>query len=88
MILKKLNKMVEKVHGFEKKAGFEKTPKKQLVGWLKKEIKNYEKAKTKLIKQNKLMDITVLVMQIAKREDISLNKAWKRWWRKSKKYLK
>ena len=81
----KLNKEISK---FEKKAGFDKTSKAQLVKWLEEEVNNYKKAKTKLIKRNKLMDIIVLVMQIAKRENMSLDEAWKRWWKKSEKYLR
>jgi hypothetical protein len=82
------NKLMKEISAFEKKADFEKTSKTQLIKWLKEEIKNYEKAKTNLIKKNKLMDIIVLVMQIAKRENISLDDAWKKWWKKSEKYLK
>ena len=77
---------IKQVYLFEKKAGFEKTSKEQLVKWVEEEIKNYKKAKTKIIKRNKLMDIVVLVMQIARRENMSLDEAWKRWWWKSKKY--
>jgi hypothetical protein len=81
------DKSIKEIYNFEKKAGFEKTSKKQLVKWLKNEIKNYEKAKTKIIKRNKLMDIIVLVKQLARRENMSLDEAWSRWWKKSRKYL-
>lgn len=81
------DKLNKEIHKFEKKAGFEKTSKKQLVKWLKEEIKNYENAKTKLKKENKLMDIIILVTQIARRENISLDEAWVKWWKKSERYL-
>ena len=80
--------LMKEISAFEKKAGFEKTSKKQLVTWIKEEVKNYENAKTDLIKRNKLLDIIALVMQIAIREDYSLDSAWKRWWKKNQKYLK
>jgi len=82
------NKISEEVYDFEKKVGFDKTSKSQLMKWLKKEIKNYEKAKSKSIKQNKLIDIMVLVFQISRREGMSIDSAWKKWWVNSKKYLK
>jgi len=34
------------------------------------------------------MDTIILIIQIAKRDNISLDAAWKKWWVKSKKYLK
>ena len=80
--------LIENISDFEKDADFEKTSKRQLVKWLREEIDNYENVKTKLVKRNKLMDIIVLVMQIAKRENMSLDDAWIRWWAKSRKYLK
>lgn len=76
----------KEIYEFEKEAGFDKTPKKQLVKWLKDEIRNYEKAKSKLIKRNKLMDILALIFQISRREGMSMDSAWKRWWWKSRKY--
>jgi hypothetical protein len=81
------DKLSKEIYAFEKKAGFDRTPKTQLIKWLKEEIKNYEKAKSELIKRNKLMDIMVLVFQIARREGMSVDSAWKRWWWKSRKYL-
>lgn len=82
------NNMSKEIHNFEKQAGFDKTSSKQLVKWLKEEIKNYEEAKSKVIKQNKLMDILCLTIQISRRENMNLDNAWIRWWWKSKKYLK
>ncbi|MBU0907225.1 MAG: hypothetical protein KKD18_05335 [Nanoarchaeota archaeon] len=79
--------LVRKINQFEIKAKFERTPKEKLTRWLKKEIKEYETAKTKSKKSDKLIDIIILSMQIAERENISLDAAWKRWWVKSKKYL-
>ena len=80
--------LIKEIYEFEKKCGFDKTSKDKLVGWLEEEIKNYKKAKTKIIKRNKLMDIICLVMQIARRDNMSLDEAWKRWWWKSRKYLR
>ncbi|RLE43752.1 hypothetical protein DRJ16_03530 [Candidatus Woesearchaeota archaeon] len=81
-------KLTNEIESFEKKAGFEKTSKKQLSRWLKEETKDYEKAKTKSRKSNKLMDIIILTLQLAHRDKISLDDAWKTWWKKSGKYLK
>ena len=85
MGFKKLTKQINK---FEKKSGFEDTSIKTLTSWLKKEIKEYESAKTKSKKANKLTDIIILVIQISRREGISLDQAWKKWFEKSKKYYK
>ena len=87
-MVKEINKLVKKVNDFEKKADFEDTSIKTLTSWLKKEIKEYENAKTKSKKANKLTDIIILVIQIAKREGINLDQAWKKWFEKSKKYYK
>lgn len=82
------NKISKEVYNFEKKVGFDKTSKAQLVKWLKKEVKNYEKTNSKSVKQNKLIDIMVLVFQISRREGMSIDSCWKKWWIDSKKYLK
>jgi hypothetical protein len=82
------NQMSKEIYNFEKKAGFEKTSSGQLVKWLGDEVENYKKEKSKVRKQNKLMDIICLSMQISRRENMNLDNAWKRWWWKSKKYLK
>jgi len=81
------NKMSKNIYDFEKIAGFDKTSDKRLVLALKKEIREYEKAESKLKKQNKLMDMVVLVMQISRRKEMSLDDAWVRWWKKSEKYI-
>jgi hypothetical protein len=60
------DKLSKEVYEFEKKSGFENTSKGQLIKWLKEEIKNYEKSKTNIIKRNKLIDIIILVVQIAR----------------------
>lgn len=82
-----LDKISKSIYQFEKKAHFDKTSKKKLVKWLAEEVKNYKKAKTLSIKSNKLADIICLVMQIARREHISLDKALKKWFLNSRKYL-
>ena len=82
------SKMSKELYDFEKEAKFDKTPTKQLVIWLEEEIQNYKKSKSKTIKQNKLMDIICLAIQISRREKMDLDHAWKRWWWKSLKYLK
>lgn len=82
-----LDKMSKNVYEFEKAAGFDGTVEDRLVLALKKEIKEYEAAGSKVIKKNKLMDMIVLVMQISRRKDISLDDAWVRWWKKSGKYV-
>jgi hypothetical protein len=82
------NKLSKEIHNFEKKASFEKTSTKQLEQWLKREAENYKNEKSKVKKENKLIDIMVLVFQISRRENINLDKAWKFWWINSRKYLK
>jgi hypothetical protein len=88
MVKTNFDRLMQEIYSFEKNAGFDKTSKPQIAKWLKEELANYRKAKTKLIKQNKLMDIIILVMQIARRENMSLDEAWIKWHKKSKKYLK
>jgi len=80
--------MSKELFDFEKGAKFDKTSTKQLIIWLEEEIQNYKKSKSKTIKQNKLMDIICLSIQISRREKMDLDHAWKRWWWKSLKYLK
>ncbi len=82
------NEISEEIYKFEKKAGFDKTSIAQLTKWIEEEVQNYKKAKSKIIKQNKLLDIICLVLQISRREGMSLDDAWERWWWKSRKYLK
>ena len=79
--------MSKEIYNFEKEARFDKTSSTQLIKWLKEEIENYKKAKSKVIKQNKLMDIICLAIQISRRENIDLDVAWVKRWEKSKKYL-
>jgi hypothetical protein len=81
------NQISKEIHNFEKEAGFDKTSSEQLIKWLREEVENYKKAKSKIVKQNKLMDIINLTIQISRREKMNLDDAWKRWWWKSKKYL-
>lgn len=80
--------LFSQVRNFEHNAGFERTSKKQLTKWLKKETKLYEKAKDKATRENKLTDIMILTIQLAIRENISLDKGLKKWWMKSEKYIK
>lgn len=81
------NQLSKEVFKFERKAGFDKTSKKQLVKWVSDELRKYKGSKSKSVKSNKLMDIVVLVLQISRREKIDLDAAWKMWWKKSGKYL-
>ena len=83
-----LKELSKEVYNFEKKAGFDKTSSNQLIKWLEKELNNYKKAKSKKVKQNKLMDIIILAVQISRRDKVNLDSALKRWWKDSKKYLK
>jgi hypothetical protein len=83
-----IDKLMREIYKFEKKAGFDKTPRKQLIKWLKKEVMLYEKANKKQLKENKLSDILVLVMQLSRRDKISMDKALSEHMKKSEKYLK
>jgi hypothetical protein len=83
----KLDLLKKEIHEFEKKAGFDKTPKKKILKWLGEEVKNYRNAKSNEVRANKLIDILVLDLQLAIREGCSLDKAWDKWLVKSKKYI-
>jgi len=83
-----LDKLTKEINIFENKAGFNKTSKEKLKRWLKEEVNNYNKSKSKEEKQNKLIDIIILITQIARRDNISLDEAYIKWEIKSKKYLK
>ena len=80
--------MSKEIYQFEKQAKFDKTSTTELTKWLEEEVKNYQQAKSKTIKQNKLMDIIILSIQISRREKMNLDTEWKQWWWKSQKYLK
>lgn len=80
--------MSKGIHNFEKETGFDKTSSAKLIEWLEDEVENFKKEKSRIRKQNKLMDIICLEIQISRRENMNLDNAWKRWWWKSKKYLK
>jgi hypothetical protein len=80
------NELSKEIYDFEKKRGYGKTSIAQLTKWLEEEVHNYKKAKSKIIKRNKLMDIICLTLQISRREGMSLDDAWKRWWWKARKY--
>jgi hypothetical protein len=80
------NKLSKEIYEFEKETGFNKTSLEQLTKWLEEEVNNYKKEKSKIKKQNKIMDIICLAIQISRRENMNLDNAWKRWWWKSKKY--
>ena len=77
----------KEIYEFEKLAGFSQTSEKRLIEALKNEIKEYEEFKSNLSKRNKLMDIIILSIQISRRRNMSLDDAWKNWWKKSRKYL-
>ncbi len=80
-------KLVRSIYVFEKEARFTKTSEKKLLGMLKEEIKTYEHSRSAKIKANKLMDMIILIFQIARRTKVSLDKEWAVWWKKSEKYL-
>ena len=81
------SRMSKEIHNFEKEVGFDKTSSQQLIKWLREEVENYKKAKSKIVKQNKLIDIINLAIQLSRRDKMDLDSAWKRWWWKSRKYL-
>lgn len=84
-----LNKLKRKVEEFEKKAGFDKTSAKELIKMIEKEI-NILKSNlnNKEIMENKLVDLHVLLLQVAVRYNIDLDAEWKRHFKRSEKYLK
>ena len=84
-----LNELRSKVKEFEKKAGFDKTEAKELLAMLQKELDILKKnIADKNIADHQVMDLQVLILQIANRLNTDLDSEWKRWFEKSKKYLK
>ena len=45
--------LIKEIDIFERKAGFDKTPNKELLKWIKEEIKNYEQGYSEKYKSNK-----------------------------------
>ena len=83
-----LNKLKQKVEEFEKKAGFDKTSADELIKMIEKEI-NILKSNlsNKEIMENKLVDLHVLLLQVAVRYNIDLDAEWERHFKRSEKYL-
>jgi|GEM_PF-2352076 hypothetical protein len=84
-----LNELKKKVKAFEKKAGFDKTEVIKLlemvdeeIGILKSNLKNKEMV------DHELMDLQILLLQIANRYNTDLNAEWDKHFKKSEKYVK
>ena len=81
-----LNKLKNKVKKFEKKAGFDKTDVKKLLKMVDEETSIIKSnLKNKELIEHKLIDLQVLLFQIANRYDTDLDFEWKKWF-KSEKY--
>jgi hypothetical protein len=83
-----LNKLRNKVKEFEKKAGFDKTKANKLLDMIDEEIKILKSnLKNSKIVNHKIMDLQVLLLQIANRYKTNLDSEWIKHFKKSKKYL-
>jgi hypothetical protein len=84
-----LNELKAKVKDFEKKAGFDKTDAKKLLEMLDEEVSilklNLDK---KEIVDHELMDLQVLILQIANRYGADLDSELAKHFKKSEKYIK
>ncbi|MAG20317.1 hypothetical protein CL618_02690 [archaeon] len=81
-----LNKLKDKVKKFEKKNDFDKTDVKKLLKMVEEEISIIKSnLKNKEIIDHKLVDLQVLLLQIANRYDVDLDSEWEKWF-KSEKY--
>ncbi|MBT4174258.1 hypothetical protein HOC80_04805 [archaeon] len=83
-----LNELKKEVAKFEKKVGFDKTKSSELLKMLQKELTILKKAKNKKVKDHQLIDIQVLLLQLANRYKTNLNLEWKKQWNKKQKYKK
>jgi hypothetical protein len=84
-----LNTLRDKVKKFEKKAGFDKTNVNKLLEMAAAEIRILKaNLKNKKIMNHKLMDLQVLLLQIANRYKTNLDSEWVKHFKKSEKYLK
>ena len=84
-----LNELRKKVKDFEKKADFDKTGAKELIEMLQKELDILKKnSADKSVADHQIMDIQVLILQIANRFNTDMDSEWKTWFEKSKKYVK
>lgn len=83
-----LNELKAQVKKFEKKAGFDKTDVKKLLEMLDDEINILKfNIGNKEIVDHELMDLQVLILQIANRYGTDLDLEWVKHFKKSEKYL-
>lgn len=84
-----LNSLKNKVRIFEKKAGFDKTGVNKLLKMVDEEISILKsKRRSKKIVDHKLIDLQVLILQIANRYKTDLDSELAKHFKKSEKYLK
>lgn len=84
-----LNILKQQIKDFELKAGFDKTKINDLLKMLQEEMDILKtNVSNKKIVDHKLLDIQVLILQIANRFDTDLDTEWKNQWKKKDKYLK
>jgi hypothetical protein len=84
-----LNKLRDRVKKFEKKAGFDKTKANKILEMIEQEVKTIKShIKNRKIVGHKLMDLQVLLFQMANRYRADMDSEWKKHFNKSKKYLK
>ncbi|MDD5417439.1 MAG: hypothetical protein PHW96_00945 [Candidatus Nanoarchaeia archaeon] len=87
-----LNELMNFVRQFEIESGFDKTEVKELLDMLQKEVDNLKGASETTGKpeqeyiENKMVDIVILVLQIANRYHGNLDGEWKKHWGRQDKY--
>ncbi len=81
-----LNKLREKIKEFDKKAGWDKTEFKQLVGFMQEELDNLKSSPENKDRVNHLLaDLLILIMQISYRYDTDFDSEIEKWLNEQKK---
>ena len=84
-----IEELKNKVKEFDEQAGFDKTEFKKLLEMMQKELDILKSnPEDKAVVNHQLTDLLILMMQIAYRYDTYFDSELKKWFDKSKKYLR
>jgi len=84
----KLTELKNKIEQFDKKAGFDKTDFSKLMKMFEEELNILKSnSEDKIIVNHQLIDLLILIMQVAHRYDTNFEKEIANWFEKSKKYI-
>ena len=84
-----LNELKKRVKEFERKAEFDKTDVEKLLSMLQEELDILKNNKDKKdIADHQIMDLQILILQIANRYGTDLDKECETWFKKSEKYVR